>query len=251
MSKKCFITEYNVAIENDDVKKFGVLTLKCVNNSNTKYISIAPLVPITITAKGGSFVDSSGQNPTSFVDLLANRNNTVYLEKNKETIIEVPSKYDLENLLLANGIYVKDINDITYCTNLVNLTLGSANPGTIIFEYLTRLENFIATYKFSEFRGNIEELANATNLIEISIDHSPGFRGNIAALSALTKLKRINLENTYIEGDANIFADSSKFVGLSLSGAELNIKNAYGITNKTPEVKTLIETAHPGISVIM
>lgn len=250
MTNKCFITEFNVSVNNDNLKKFGVMTLDCYNNNNGKSFNIESSEPITLKAQGGGFTDSSYQNPSPTIDIPANRNIAVYLEKNKEITIEVPSKYGLTVLILGLGVYVLDIKDIDYCTNLVKLTLGSVHtPGTICFEHLTLLENFNTTYKSSEFRGNIEELANATNLKELNIDHSTGFSGDISALSGLSQLKWINLENTYIEGDASIFADNTKFAGLSLTGAELNIHNAYGITNRTAEVKALIEAAHPGITV--
>lgn len=249
MTNKCFITEFNVSVNNDNLKKFGVMTLGCSNNNNGKSFNIESSEPITLKAQGGGFTDSSYQNPSPTIDIPANRNISVYLEKNKGITIEVPSKYGLTVLMLSIGVYVKDNKDIDYCTSLKKLTLGSALPGTIIFEYLTSLEIFRATYKATEFRGNIEELANAANLKELDINHSSGLSGNISALSGLTNLKTIDLEGTYINGDANIFADNTKFAGLSLSGAILKLHNAYGISNKTEEVKTAIEAAHPGITV--
>jgi hypothetical protein len=241
--ENCLVSKLKGIVNNDNLEKFNVLKINVASASSRPSLSI--YIRLTKAAEAvssvGYFVNNNEEQIASPVTLPANTTRSILAPKNTAMTVEITEKYSI--VFIDSGYSMKfDIGQLKYTTTLKSFKAISSF-GEVDASNWSELTSF--TLNSSTAIGNINTFSNCPLLQTLVMDVNSNYTGNVSNLAGLSALATLDIHETKISGDANIFADNTKFIGLS----SLNLTNCANITNKTAEVKALIEAAHPGITV--
>lgn len=247
MSNNCFVRKLKAVVDDSSLVKLGTAVIKTISSADGAALTLRLTMAkeTVIEAVGGQFVTSAGgSTPAGYTKTIpANTETYVYCPLNTPIKITIPNKYDIKFFLAGNGFRAV-FDDFVYATDITRFTANEGTSGNFDASKLTAMD-ILTVGGSPELVGSIETIKNCTIIRRFVCPGDSLLEGNIEELASLSSLYDITIYNCpLITGDANIFADSTKFVGLT----NLDIRNT-GITNRTAAVKALIQAAHPGITV--
>lgn len=193
MSMKTLITKLKGSVNNDNLPKLGVITLKAkqVNGTltseqqymrlNAKDVSNSNPVVVSVDGNGYFTVGSSSTHLTSY-NIVATGANADLHFSNGNYNVYISDKYRVTKIVLGGYSTSGDTQHV------LNLDLS-------MLSYAISLDTLQASYR--SLSGNIEYLAHSP-LTSLQIANVPDVYGDI---SAFTELISLNTFNSGVEGD--------------------------------------------------
>ena len=255
---KCFITKLPSSVDNDNLPVLGQLRINWLKqndltNNGERAIVLKTNDNITVKVSGAHFTDSTLTSNLGNAKTITATNGDVllYISNDADAVLTIDNKYSLTRFDVAyllnstntRPIYL-DINDLSYCTHLTNLSLAytQASGDIRALSKLTKLE--VLNLEVSQINGDISALSNMTNmnylilgntritgdisaLSNMSVIHqikllNSQVSGDISALSKLTTCASIGLANTQVSGDISALSNLVNLTGLMLDNTQLS-----------------------------
>jgi len=234
---KCFITKLPSSVDNDNLPVLGQLRIIWPKQSNltdnaSRAIMLSTIDNITVKVSGAHLTDSTLTSNLGNTKTITNGDGlvTLYVSNDADGVLTIDNKYSLKQLIFVLGgkEFVEraeyfDIEDIKYCTNLIELRAGKM-PIYGDISAVSNLTNLKALQLFStQVNGDISAVSKLTNLDTLSINYTQ-ISGDISAVSELTKLIILSLNDTQVSGKIDSLANLTKLSnlaglrGLSLTG---------------------------------
>lgn len=190
---EALITKLKGSVNNDNLPKLGVITLKAKQvdgtpttkqqymRLNVRDASIANPVVVSVDGNGYFTVGSGSTHLTSYNIAISGSNADLNFSNGNYNVY-ISDKYRVTQ------IYLGDYSPSGNAQHVLNLDLS-------MLSYATSLTSFFASYH--SLSGNIEHLAHSP-LASLQIANVPDVYGDI---SAFTELIALNTFNSGVEGD--------------------------------------------------
>jgi len=234
---KCFITKLPSSVDNDNLPVLGQLRIIWPKQSNltdnaSRAIMLSTIDNITVKVSGAHLTDSTLTSNLGNTKTITNGDGlvTLYVSNDADGVLTIDNKYSLKQLIFVLGgkEFVEraeyfDIEDIKYCTNLIELRAGKM-PIYGDISAVSNLTNLKALQLFStQVNGDISAVSNLTNLKALQL-FSTQVNGDISAVSKLTNLDTLSINYTQISGDISAVSELTKLIILSLNDTQVSGK---------------------------
>lgn len=244
---KCFITKLPSSVDNDDLPVLGQLKVNWLKQSNLEInaqraVGLQTTDTITVKVSGAHFTDKSLTSDMGNTKTITAADGLVflYVSNDADAVLTIDNKYSLKVLDFAtpmNDWYDRsvyfNIDDIKYCTNLVDLDLGctKVNGNINAVSNLTNLNNLALSE--TPLIGDISALSNLTNLNRLKLSNSLKISGDFSVVSKLTNLNVIHISATSISGNINAISNLTKLTDLYLTYCKISgdISSLKKLTN--------------------
>lgn len=273
MSNNCLVTKLKVAVDNNNLKKLGVISVNIVDSdtAQTQANSVISFYKVDTSAENVVNVVGDGWIASSFAGLsdpsvrkktmtlgASIYGTSVYFTKGNYKL-EVTNKYNISAIEVGGkNPYVKfDLSELPYVPMNTLVACGTND--------LSWFEDSMDTFKRIQLKqsstspnkvltGDIGSLYKQENLETIDLTLCTGVKGSIESISGLTKLHTLDVSHIpNITG--NISAVSAmtnlKYLGIIGTAITGSIENLVGglISNgRTTSAKVIDGTSYEGVN---
>ena len=219
---KCFITKLPSSVDNDNLPVLGQLRIKWLKQNNLKDNASRGFLlstnnSITVKVSGAHFTDSTLTSNLGNTKIItaADRIVSLYVSNDTDAVLTIDNKYSLIdlNFVVSGGkedversVYF-DIEDIKYCTNLVNLYLNNTQISGDIsaLSNMVNLGNLVIT---NLFNGDMSKIPASTIFISQSgATSTTGFtwtakgrqNANVLAIEGPIHFDTVSMDNMLID----------------------------------------------------
>lgn len=228
--ENCLVTKLKGTVDNNNLKKLGVLTIKYSNYSsfdaNVNFAIQTVGTGVTVKAVDSYFVNSSGVNIGDTLNISSNTDSYVLPAPVGSGTIEIHNKYNLKSLKVTDTKFdAINTSEIDYLVNVETIRVRLV--GSLEYAKMLSQISIFEQKIFNNVFGDISNFAGHTHLTELNLSNQRDVDGNILSVGECIALTKLSIGGTIVYGTIESFVQAQRVARVA---AGLSEGNSVGIT---------------------